>query len=51
MEKIKTINSAERQAYVPASVEVVDITPWQVLCTSGGAEDGQEGNTDGWWTN
>lgn len=36
MEKNRTIDSAERQTYVPASVEVIEVTAHEVLCYSGG---------------
>ena len=34
MEDIIPINPAERQAYVPAEVKVIDITTQGIICTS-----------------
>lgn len=34
MEEIKTMKFTERQAYVPASVKVMEVTVRKVLCTS-----------------
>ena len=41
----------ERQAYVPASVKVINVTAQKVLCISGGTENSSEGDTSSWWTN
>ncbi|MCQ2051261.1 MAG: hypothetical protein MJY74_03555 [Bacteroidaceae bacterium] len=34
MEQIKKFNEQERQAYVPASVKVINVTAQKVLCQS-----------------
>lgn len=42
MKEIKNFNEQERQAYVPASVKVIEVTAQRVLCGSNeqyGSED------------
>ena len=34
MKEIKNFNEQERQAYVPASVKVIEVTAQKVLCQS-----------------
>ena len=34
MKEIKKFNEQERQAYVPASVKVINVTAQKVMCTS-----------------
>ena len=48
---IKNNELQESQAYVPASVKVIEVTAHRVLCASGGTENSQEGDTTDWWTN
>lgn len=38
-ENIKNKEPQERQAYVPASVKVIEVTAQKVLCQSGGIND------------
>ena len=44
MKEAKTINPAERQAYVPTEVKVIDITSQGIICTSPGAGFGDYNN-------
>ena len=46
---IKNNELRERQAYVPASVKVIEVTAQRVICTSGGTEDSLEGVTNDWF--
>ena len=54
-ENIKNNELRERQAYVPASVKVIEVTAQRVICTSGetvdsdGTEDSPEGVTNDWF--
>ena len=47
---IKNKEPQERQAYVPASVKVIEITAQRVICTSGGTQDYTSDDTK-WWGN
>ena len=38
-ENIKNNELRERQAYVPASVEVIEVTAQKIICQSGGIND------------
>ena len=49
--EIKSKELRERQAYVPASVKVIEVTAQRVICQSGGTENSSEGDTSSWWTN
>ena len=49
--EIKNKEPQERQAYVPASVKVIEVTAQRVICQSGGTENSSEGDTSSWWTN
>lgn len=44
MKEIKKFNERERQKYVPASVEVIEVTAQKIICQSGDTE--QYGNTN-----
>ena len=46
---IKNKEPLERQAYVPASVKVIEFIAQRVICTSGGTEDSPEGVTNDWF--
>ena len=50
-QEIKNKELQKRQAYVPASVKVIEVTAQRVICTSGGTENSSEGDTSSWWTN
>lgn len=45
---IKNKEPQERQAYVPASVKVINVTAQRVICTSGGTQD-YNNDTNNWW--
>ena len=49
--EIKNKEPRERQAYVPASVKVIEVTTQRIICQSGGTENSSEGDTSSWWTN
>lgn len=44
---IKNNEPQERQAYVPASVEVIEVTAQRIICQSGNNEMGFEDLGDG----
>ncbi len=46
---IKNKEPQERQAYVPASVKVIEVAAQRVLCVSN--EKYNDGNTSGWYNN
>ena len=48
---IKNKEFRENQEYVSPSVKVIEVAAQRVVCTSGGTEDSQEGDTTNWWTN
>ena len=43
--EIKSKELRERQAYVPASVKVIEVTAQRVICTSGTETDGLNPDT------
>ena len=45
---IKSKELQERQAYVPASVKVIEFTTQKIICQSGGTQDYNNDNTK-WW--
>lgn len=53
--EINNIGKRERQAYVPASVKVIEVSARRVLCQSGltGSqnEEYEIGDTSGWFNN
>ena len=47
--EIKNNELRERQAYVPASVKVIEVTTQRIICQSGGTEGSPEGVTNDWF--
>ena len=50
MKEINNFNEQERQAYVPASVKVIETSAQRVICASDN-EGYNDGNTSGWYNN
>ena len=47
MKEIKNLQTQERQAYVPASVKVIEVTAQKVLCVNGENSTGFGSYNDG----
>lgn len=45
---IKNNYQRKRQAYVPASVKVIEVTAQRIICQSGGTQDYNNDNLK-WW--
>ena len=46
---IKNKELQERQTYVPASVEVIEVTAQKIICQSGGTEDYTNEDDPNWF--